>query len=192
MNKANDSSPIAGRSFEADRGGQTVYWSPVKAGPWTLHLAATAHGLCYVGSADQPMDEMKAWVDRRLPRHSLFRDDDRLAPYAESIGDYLEGNQEALDLLQMDLHGTPFQRQVWQALRELPYGCVSTYSDIAERIGKPSAVRAVGTAIGANPVLMGVPCHRVIGKSGALTGFRGGLAMKRMLLELEGAPVGNA
>ena len=85
----------------------------------------------------------------------------------------------------IDLHGTPFQQIVWKALQEIPYGQTVSYSDIAERIEKPNAVRAVGTAIGANPVLIIVPCHRVIAKSGKLGGFRAGLEMKEQLLELE-------
>ena len=85
----------------------------------------------------------------------------------------------------MDLHGTPFQQSVWKALQEIPYGQTVSYSDIAERIEKPNAVRAVGTAIGANPVLIIVPCHRVIAKSGKLSGFRAGLEMKEQLLGLE-------
>ena len=85
----------------------------------------------------------------------------------------------------MDLHGTPFQMAVWEALRKIPFGVTVSYTDIAERIGKPSSVRAVGTAIGANPVLITVPCHRVIAKSGKLTGYRGGLDMKEQLLGLE-------
>jgi len=83
------------------------------------------------------------------------------------------------------LHGTAFQQSVWQALLEIPHGETVSYSDIAERIGNPKAVRAVGTAIGANPMLIIVPCHRVIGKNGSLTGFRGGLEMKIQLLDLE-------
>ncbi len=74
---------------------------------------------------------------------------------------------------------------VWEALRKIPFGVTVSYTDIAERIGKPSSVRAVGTAIGANPVLITVPCHRVIAKSGKLTGYRGGLDMKEQLLGLE-------
>jgi methylated-DNA-[protein]-cysteine S-methyltransferase len=76
---------------------------------------------------------------------------------------------------------------VSDALKELPYGTTTTYSDIAHRIGNPKAVRAVGSAIGANPILAIIPCHRVIGKDGKLTGFRSGLAMKEFLLELEKA-----
>jgi len=83
--------------------------------------------------------------------------------------------------------GTEFQRQVWQALREIPYGKLATYRDIAQRIGRPNAVRAVGAANGANPVAVVVPCHRVIGSNGTLTGYAGGLEIKERLLQLEGS-----
>ena len=85
----------------------------------------------------------------------------------------------------LDLYGTKFQKSVWTELQKIPFGETSTYSDIAEKINKPSAFRAVGSAIGANPVMIVIPCHRVIGKSGKLTGFRGGLLMKQKLLALE-------
>lgn len=83
--------------------------------------------------------------------------------------------------------GTEFQRQVWQALQEIPYGTLATYRDIAQRIGRPNAVRAVGAANGANPVAVVVPCHRVIGSNGTLTGYAGGLEIKERLLQLEGS-----
>lgn len=85
----------------------------------------------------------------------------------------------------IDVYGTAFQLAVWNTVREIPYGETHSYSEIAERIQKPNAVRAVGTAVGANPLLITIPCHRVIGKNGKLTGFRGGLAMKKELLKLE-------
>ncbi|RXZ77651.1 methylated-DNA--[protein]-cysteine S-methyltransferase [Paenibacillaceae bacterium] len=81
--------------------------------------------------------------------------------------------------------GTPFQKAVWKALCEIPYGQTRSYSDIAHQIQKSAAVRAVGTAIGTNPILITVTCHRVIGKNGSLTGYRGGMEMKMILLELE-------
>lgn len=83
------------------------------------------------------------------------------------------------------LHGTPFQRRVWEALATLDYGRTATYGDIAARIGAPSAVRAVGAAIGRNPLAILIPCHRVVGATGALTGYAGGLHRKRALLDLE-------
>src|SRR5699024_3681213 len=85
----------------------------------------------------------------------------------------------------IDIIGTPFQKKVWQSMCEIPYGQKATYSEIAHNIGNKKAVRAVGTAIGANPLMIILPCHRVIAKNGALTGFRGGLEMKKMLLALE-------
>jgi methylated-DNA-[protein]-cysteine S-methyltransferase len=87
--------------------------------------------------------------------------------------------------LPLDLRGTPFQKAVWEALLRIPYGETRSYSDIAQAIGKPAATRAVGLANGANPVSLIVPCHRVIGKSGDLVGYGGGLERKRTLLELE-------
>lgn len=91
----------------------------------------------------------------------------------------------------LDLVGTPFQRRVWAAVRAVPYGETATYREIAERIGAPRAYRAVGAANGANPVAIVVPCHRLVGSDGSLTGYGGGLAAKRWLLELE-AGVGGA
>nr|WP_273702385.1 methylated-DNA--[protein]-cysteine S-methyltransferase [Tepidanaerobacter syntrophicus] len=86
----------------------------------------------------------------------------------------------------MDLKGTDFQISVWEALLNIPYGTTKTYSQVAAEIGRPKATRAVGGAIGANPVSIVVPCHRVIGKDGSLTGFGGGLEIKKKLLKLEG------
>jgi methylated-DNA-[protein]-cysteine S-methyltransferase len=87
----------------------------------------------------------------------------------------------------LDATGTPFQQAVWTALRRIPAGRTCTYADVARQAGSPRALRAVGAAIGRNPLSIIVPCHRVIGSSGALTGYAGGLARKQALLELEGA-----
>ena len=107
-----------------------------------------------------------------------------MEPYARELIDYMEGKRKEFTM-PLDLHGTPFQQSVWKALQEIPFGQTVSYSDIAERIQNPKSVRAVGAAIGANPLLITVPCHRVIGKNGNLTGFRGGLEMKKQLLALE-------
>ena len=85
--------------------------------------------------------------------------------------------------------GTPFQRQVWEALTAIPYGETRTYGEVAAAIGRPRAVRAVGQADHRNPLPILIPCHRVVGADGSLTGYAGGLALKRALLALEGAPV---
>lgn len=89
----------------------------------------------------------------------------------------------------MALEGTDFQKSVWNAIVQIPYGTTLSYRELAARIGRPEAVRAVGGAVGANPVPIVVPCHRVLGSDGKLTGFAGGLNVKERLLELEGARI---
>ena len=101
---------------------------------------------------------------------------------------YFAGTRQDFDL-PIRIGGTAFQHAVWEALREIPCGKTSTYGQIAARIGRPGAVRAVGHAIGQNPISIIVPCHRVIGKDGTLTGFAGGLSAKAWLLEREGVTV---
>jgi|SRR5688572_14134520 len=98
---------------------------------------------------------------------------------------YFSGELDALDAIPVELHGTPFQQRVWQRLRTVPAGETASYSDIARAIGAPSAVRAVGAANGANPVAIIVPCHRIVGSGGQLTGYGGGLDRKRWLLSHE-------
>lgn len=109
------------------------------------------------------------------------------APFAVAVAQlraYFRGERTTFDL-PLALHGTPFQLRVWAALREIPYGETVTYGQLADRIGRPTAARAVGLANGRNPIGIIVPCHRVVGSSGALTGYGGGLPRKRRLLSLE-------
>jgi methylated-DNA-[protein]-cysteine S-methyltransferase len=101
------------------------------------------------------------------------------------LEEYFAGERKEFDL-PLDVRGTTFQKQVWEQLLAIPYGKTRSYGEIATRLGKPTASRAVGAANGRNPLSIVVPCHRVIGMSGALTGFAGGLEVKRVLLELEG------
>lgn len=105
--------------------------------------------------------------------------------HCRQLDRYFEGRLQRFDLL-LAPRGTPFQQEVWKALLEIPYGRTTSYSELAERIGNPKAVRAVGTANGANPISIIIPCHRVIGRDGSLTGYAGGLPRKALLLKLEG------
>jgi methylated-DNA-[protein]-cysteine S-methyltransferase len=114
----------------------------------------------------------------------LAQDDEKLRPYTDELEEYFRGKRKNF-LQPLDLYGTPFQLSVWNALRKIPYGHTQSYSEIADYIQKPASVRAVGAAIGANPILIVVPCHRAIGKNGKLTGYRGGLEIKKQLLQLE-------
>jgi methylated-DNA-[protein]-cysteine S-methyltransferase len=105
---------------------------------------------------------------------------------ARALAAYFDGAATPLDGLALDMHGTPFQRAIWRALIALPRGCTSTYGRIAADAGSPAAVRAAGAAIGRNPVSVLVPCHRVLGQGGGLTGYAGGLHRKTALLQAEG------
>ncbi|GAB5071970.1 methylated-DNA--[protein]-cysteine S-methyltransferase [Citrobacter sedlakii] len=105
---------------------------------------------------------------------------------ADKLADYFAGNIDVIDTLPTANGGTPFQRDVWQMLRTIPKGQVMHYGQMAEQLGRPGAARAVGAANGSNPISIVVPCHRVIGRNGALTGYAGGVQRKEWLLRHEG------
>lgn len=112
------------------------------------------------------------------------RDDDAIADIAAQLHEYFRGERRAFDLA-LAPRGTEFQQDVWHALQRIPYGETRAYADVAREIGRPAAVRAVGAANGANPIPIVIPCHRVVGSNGSLTGFGGGIETKRWLLSLE-------
>lgn len=155
---------------------QTSFDSPL--GP--MRLAASDQGLCgiwFEGQRHQP--NPAGWPAAQ--QHPVLRQ------AVQQLTDYFSGRRTHFDV-PLDLrHGTPFQQSVWRALLDIPSSKTTSYGALSERIGKPSAVRAVGAAIGRNPLSIVVPCHRVLGASGALTGYAGGLERKVALLRLEGA-----
>lgn len=163
---------------------QAIEWSILEHGEWQLYVAKTAKGLCYIGSPGNTCDEFIAYFSKRYPSAVLVENHDALAPYIQELMDYFNGHKQTFSL-PIDVKGTPFQQEIWQALQSIPYGKTVSYSEIAELINRPTAARAVGSAIGANPLLILVPCHRVIGKNGTLSGYRGGMELKRFLLDLE-------
>lgn len=120
------------------------------------------------------------------PDQNWRRDDAAFGDVVQQLGAYFAGELREFHL-DLDPDGTMFQRQVWQALRSIPYGVTTSYGELAEMLGKPTASRAVGAANGANPIPIIIPCHRVIGADGSLTGFGGGLPAKRWLLSHEAA-----
>jgi methylated-DNA-[protein]-cysteine S-methyltransferase len=132
-----------------------------------------------------PLQACTAWVRSRIPRATIVEDNDALEPVARELRSYLDGSTREFTF-PLDPRGTPFQMSVWEALQEIPYGQVRSYASVAARIGKPRAVRAVGAANGSNPIPILIPCHRVIGSNGTLTGYGGGLGLKERLLRLEG------
>jgi O-6-methylguanine DNA methyltransferase len=142
-----------------------------------------------VGGDEEPRRDDPSSGDfaRRVQDHARQRDGGGflwLARTSHRIVEYLNGARREFDL-PLDLRGTEFQRRVWATVAGIPYGETRTYADIARAIGKPKAVRAVGAANGANPLPLVVPCHRVLGSDGSLTGYGGGLDVKRQLLEME-------
>jgi len=145
-----------------------------------VRLAATDLGLAGLWFDDQQHSpDTTDW--RENPSHPVLRQ------AAAQLQAYFAGERNSFDL-PLDLsHGTAFQQSVWQALLAIPRGATTSYGALSERVGRPAAVRAVGAAVGRNPISVVVPCHRVLGADGGLTGYAGGLARKSALLTLEGA-----
>jgi methylated-DNA-[protein]-cysteine S-methyltransferase len=133
----------------------------------------TLHGL-HMQASRHPLRINPSWQ----------RDDEAFAEVRRQLEEYFAGERSTFDI-KMHLGGTAFQRTVWHALTEIPYGETISYGELARRIGRPDRARAVGTANGQNPIAVIVPCHRVIGADGKLVGYGGGLDNKRRLLELE-------
>jgi len=151
-------------------------------------LMATERGLCGIAFSDQNKGgDAFALADmtQRWPEAVYSRDDEALRPYAERI--FNPERWQASEPLRVVLIGTDFQIRVWEQLLEIPVGKLCAYSDIARKVGSPQASRAVGAAVGRNPISFVVPCHRAIGKSGALTGYHWGLTRKRAMLGWEAA-----
>jgi len=134
-------------------------------------------------------DHWKGMSDELARRFGTFtfKEDLRTESAASALRRYFAGDLRALDSIEVDTGGTPFQQEVWRALRRIPAGSTWSYARLAREIGRPSATRAVAAANGANPVSIVVPCHRVVGSDGSLTGYGGGLSRKRWLLVHEGA-----
>ena len=153
--------------------------SPI--GPLTLAERGGRVCLLHFGSDGPEIDRM---FDRWYAGEPRARQ--ALPATVSVLHRYFEGNLGALDTVAVELNGTAFQKNVWQALRRIPHGTTISYAELARRVGTVSAVRAVGSANGANPVAIIVPCHRVIGSDGSLTGYGGGLERKQWLLAHEG------
>ncbi len=141
---------------------------------------------CFVDFEDDE-DRIQRLIPRYYGEGACLTSDRPPAPIRDSLAAYFAGDLHAIDSIPVATPGTPFQRRVWSELRGIPAGQTISYGTLARRIGSPAAVRAVGLANGANPIAIVVPCHRVIGADGSLTGYGGGLARKRWLLAHEGA-----
>jgi methylated-DNA-[protein]-cysteine S-methyltransferase len=164
-----------------DRGTEKRYvYKIVKSPVGKLTLVASGDGLAGILWENDRPHRVRLNLQAEDAGHPVLLETER------QLGEYFAGQRTAF-ALKLDVAGTPFQRQVWNALLTIPFGETRSYRQIASQIGNPSAVRAVGAANGRNPISIVAPCHRVIGSTGRLTGFAGGLAVKARLLALEGS-----
>jgi len=159
----------------------TTIDSPI--GPLTLAAHGAKVCLVHFGPANPAV---RSSLERWYPGRAI-EDGGDPGGAVSVLRRYFDGDLGSLDEIDVELHGTPFQQRVWTALRGVAAGTTTSYADLAERVGSPTAVRAVGAANGANPVAIVLPCHRIIGSNGSLTGYGGGLETKRWLLQHEGA-----
>lgn len=172
-------------TMKAGGAGETIRYTTADSPLGLMLVAATQRGLCSVCFADTAA-QATAGLQERFARAELVRDDNSLRDAVRFVLSSL-GEHPAAATLSFDIRATAFQQRVWQALRSIPRGETRTYSQIAAAVGAPHAVRAVGAACGANPLAVVIPCHRVVGSKGALTGYAWGIQRKKKLLELEQA-----
>ena len=146
-------------------------------------VAASDKGVCAIFFGDDP-DGLARDLKQQFPRARLVGGDPAFEKLAAQVIGFVEHPRLNLDL-PLDIRGTAFQHRVWDALRRIPVGTTASYADIAKAIGAPKSVRAVARACATNPIAVAIPCHRVIGSDGSLTGYRGGIDRKRALLAKE-------
>lgn len=170
-----------GLDFKSKKNQPSISFSIISSKIGKLLVASTSKGICYVGYVEKGETYVEQ-LQKRFPRSKIKNRKNKIHSF---IKDLFKKNIVEITKIPLHLKGTPFQVQVWEALLEIPHGSVTTYSDIASKIGKPKAQRAVGTAIGKNPVLYLIPCHRVIAANGKLGGFYWGIDKKVFLLNRE-------
>ncbi|WP_458414566.1 methylated-DNA--[protein]-cysteine S-methyltransferase [Schinkia sp. CFF1] len=170
---------------------QPIYFTEMDSPIGTLTIVGTTDkGLCNIefGGLDDVQDKLSSWLKKHSIEGELTYNNEELLPVVQALTEYFNGSTLQKFDFPIDLHGTPFQQKVWNELLNIQYGTTKSYKEIAEAIETPKAVRAIGTAIGQNPIPIIIPCHRVINSNGKLGGFTGGLDKKLKLLEIEKSP----
>lgn len=162
-----------------------IFYTELLYKNWRVLLAATSKGLCFLGTDHATIEDLTIYCKKRYSQFSISPSKEELKDYIIELTEYFDGIRTSFTI-PFDIVGTTFQTDVWEALRRIPYGKTMCYSDIATLIQNPKSTRAVGVAIGKNPLSIVIPCHRVLGKDGSLTGFSGGLDVKEKLLSHEG------
>ena len=182
--RASENMGMTPASYRRGGPGTAIHYTVVDCSLGRLLVAATDKGVCAVRLGDED-PKLKAELAHEYPAAQLYRDESgALSEWVKAILSYLEGQQPRLDL-PLDIQATAFQRQVWEALRTIPYGSTRSYAEVASSLGQPTATRAVARACATNPVALVIPCHRVIRHDGSLGGYRWGLDRKRALLDKE-------
>lgn len=174
---------MAARAYRAKGKGMTIAYTTFASPLGCILLASTAQGLCSVKLGDKP-EALARQLEAEFSEADLKEDRRALKEARARVLGFLSGDA-TLDKLPLDIRGTVFQQRVWAALRQIPRGETRTYKDIALAIGAPKAVRAVGSACGANPVALVIPCHRALRTDGGLGGYAWGLGRKEKLLKIE-------
>jgi AraC family transcriptional regulator of adaptative response/methylated-DNA-[protein]-cysteine methyltransferase len=169
--------------FRAGGERTTIRYSTGVCSLGTVLVAATGKGVCAILLGDDA-GELARELEKRFPRAELIGGDREFERTVAQVVSFVEAPRRGLHL-PLDVRGTAFQHSVWQALRAIPAGARASYSEIAERIGAPKAVRAVAQACAANSLAVAIPCHRVVRQDGGLSGYRWGVERKRALLERE-------
>jgi AraC family transcriptional regulator of adaptative response/methylated-DNA-[protein]-cysteine methyltransferase len=171
--------------------GLTMHWGAAPSPFGTAVVTVTDYGISGLGFADENLSVEAAFTDlaNRWPNAKFVRDDARIAPLVSRI--FEPGRWSAEQPVRVHLIGTDFEVEVWETLLKIPVGQATTYSAIADRLGRPQAARAVGGAVGRNPISFVVPCHRVVGKAGALTGYHWGVPRKRAILGWEAGVISS-
>jgi len=186
---AHDHLGMTPASYRAGGAGATIAYTVADSPLGALLVAATERGLCKIDIGDDAT-RLESDLAREFHQAVLVRDDAGLATVVEDVVGRIDGRHPGASL-PLDVRGTAFQRRVWEELRRIPVGQTRTYGQVAAAVGAPGASRAVGTACGANPVPVVVPCHRVVPASGGIGNYGLGPARKRHLLEVEGAEPGR-
>lgn len=161
-----------------------LYYSEMESPLGSLTLFASDEGLCSLEYEQAEQAIMKMKMNKHFTKYTFLRAEERLLEATKQLREYFYGKRTSFQL-PLDLRGTPFQLKVWHVLKNIRYGETMSYKQVAERLGKPKAVRAVGGANNQNPIPIIIPCHRVVGSNGALVGYAGGLDKKEYLLQLE-------
>ena len=169
--------------FRSGGSGAAIRFAVGECSLGSILVAATGKGVCAILLGDKP-DALVRELEDRFPRATLIGGDEDFEQWVAKVVGFVEAPALGLDL-PLDVRGTAFQQRVWQALRKIPAGATVTYSEVAQRIGAPKAVRAVGQACASNAIAVAIPCHRVVRNDGSLSGYRWGVERKRALLDRE-------